>query len=101
MLPYWSYAVAVTSKAAPAVVDAGALTTKWSRAAGVTPTVAWPVLLESDKSVTVTVWLGVLKRVTPLLKVWLPASPPPHGSSPGSGAGKGLPSLELKWMVPA
>ena len=50
-------------KAVPAVAVAGAVTLKWSAAAGLTEIVAVPVFDVCDVSLTVTVWLPAVFSV--------------------------------------
>ena len=57
----------------PVVAEAGAVTTRVLAAAGLTATVALPVIEEVTVSVAVTVWLPAVFRVRPV-KVCTPAS---------------------------
>jgi hypothetical protein len=64
--------VTVALKAVPAVTVDGAVTLRWVAASGVTVTILLPVMLAEIVSVAVIIWLGAVKRVTPLVRVFTP-----------------------------
>jgi hypothetical protein len=71
-------ATLVVVNAVPAVAPAGAVTTKWSRPAALTLTVALPVALLNTTSLTTTVWLAAVFSTMPFAKVCDPESPAPN-----------------------
>src|SRR5438094_837267 len=94
-----SRAETVKLKTVPALRVVGAVTPKWVREAALTATVAVPEMLVLLVSVAVKVRLPAVTKVTPLVKIFWPASLPEKVKSPGA-AELAPESLLVKWTVP-